>query len=197
MHGDGQRAAIIEALRDAELDTNDLARAVGLHPNTVRWHLGVLADEGLVEASPKRRPSRGRPSVIYRLTPDGVAHDRDEYRLLATMLAGVVASDEHGVARAYEEGVRWGRRIQAAEPERSVPELLDRQGFAAAGADDRIEMRRCPFYALAECAPGVVCTLHQGIIDGALAESGSARHVEQLDPFVEPALCVARLSPAA
>jgi predicted ArsR family transcriptional regulator len=98
-----------------------------------------------------------------------------------------------GEARAYDAGVRWGRALQAAEPEATVVELLDRQGFGATACGGCIEMRRCPFAALAEEAPQVICTLHRGIVDGALAAAGAGTQVEQLDPFVEPGLCVARL----
>ena len=195
MNGDRQRQAILGALRAARdgLDTRQLAALLELHPNTVRWHLGLLSDAGLVRALPEHRRGRGRPSVVYRLTSEGEAHDRDEYRLLATMLTGIVAGERDGEARSYEAGVRWGRHLHEAEPDADVVELLDRQGFAAEGRDGRIEMRRCPFYALAEGSPQVVCTLHQGIIDGALAASGSGSSVERLDPFVEPTLCVAHL----
>jgi predicted ArsR family transcriptional regulator len=195
VNGERQREAIIGALRASRdgLDTNGLARRVGAHPNTIRWHLGVLADAGLVEAMPEHRHGRGRPSVVYRLTGDGVAHDRDEYRLLATMLTAIVAEDRDGEARAYEAGVRWGRHLRAAEPDADVADLLDEQGFSAEAHGNRIEMRRCPFYALAEGSPQVICTLHHGIIDGALAESGSGQSVDRLDAFVEPMLCIAHL----
>lgn len=195
MDGEAQRQAILDALRAARdgLSTNDLSRTVGLHPNTVRWHLSVLAGEGLVEQVPERRRGRGRPSIVYRPTGDGMARGRDEYQLLATMLTEVVAGDRNGEARAYETGLRWGRHLQQAEPDASVVELLDREGFAAARHDDRIEMRRCPFYALAEEAPQVICTLHHGLIDGVLEEAGSAEEVERLDTFVEPGLCIAHL----
>ena len=195
MDGERQREALLQALRESRrgLDTNELAGALAVHPNTVRWHLGVLGDAGLVEALPERRRGRGRPSVVYRLTGEGVARDRDDYRLLATMLAGIVADDRDGEARAYEAGVSWGRHLQAAEPESGVAELLDRQGFEATEAGDAIEMRRCPFYALAAETPGVVCPLHRGVIDGALQHAGSARSVARLDRFVEPGLCVAHL----
>jgi predicted ArsR family transcriptional regulator len=195
MDGDRQRDAIVESLRaaDAGLETNELAAILELHPNTVRWHLGVLEDQGLVRGEPERRRARGRPSIVYRLTGEGNAHDRDEYRLLATVLTGVVDEQKDGPARAYEAGVHWGRRLQEAEPERDVTELLDRQGFAATETENRIEMRRCPFYALAEGAPQVICTLHHGIIDGALEASGSAKSVERLEAFVEPTLCIAHL----
>jgi predicted ArsR family transcriptional regulator len=195
VNGDRQREAIIDVLRASRdgLDTNGLAQQLELHPNTIRWHLGVLTDAGLVEAMPEHRRGRGRPSIVYRLTGDGVAHDRDEYRLLATMLTAVVSEDQDGEARAYEAGRRWGRHLQAAEPDADVVELLDRQGFAAEAHGDRIEMRRCPFYELAEGSPQVICTLHHGIVDGALEESGSGQSVERLDPFVEPTLCIAHL----
>jgi predicted ArsR family transcriptional regulator len=195
MNGERQREAILERLESARegLDTTQLAEAVGLHPNTVRWHLGLLGDAGLVHSAPEPRHARGRPRVVHRLTADGAARDRDDYRLLATMLTAAVASNRDGEAVAYETGLRWGRHLQAAEPECSVAELLDRQGFDAAAQEDRIEMRRCPFYALAETSPQVICTLHRGIIDGALAESSAGLAVERLDPFVEPSLCIAHL----
>ena len=186
---------ILEALRDAPagLDTNELAGRVELHPNTIRWHLGVLTDSGLVEEVPERRRGRGRPSIVHRATGEGMVRGRDEYRLLATMLTEVVAGDKNGEARAYEAGIRWGRHLQQAEPDASLADLLDREGFDAEQRGDVLEMRRCPFYALAENAPQVICTLHHGIVDGALEEAGSGLSVERLDPFVEPGLCIAQL----
>jgi predicted ArsR family transcriptional regulator len=197
MNGEGQRESILEALGSASpegLDTNQLAESLGLHPNTIRWHLGRLTDAGLVQATPERRHGRGRPSIVHRLTGDGIAHGRDEYRLLATMLTDVVAADGAGEARAYEAGVRWGRHLQQADPGASLAQLLDQEGFATEQHGDELEMRRCPFYALAEDSPQVICTLHHGIIDGALDEAGSGQTVDRLDPFVEPRLCIAHLS---
>jgi predicted ArsR family transcriptional regulator len=198
MNGERQREMILDALRDAQdgLDTNQLAERLELHPNTIRWHLDVLGDSGLVEQIPERRHGRGRPSIVHRLTSEGIVRGRDEYRLLATMLTDVVAGDSSGEARAYEAGVRWGRHLQQAEHEASLAGLLDREGFAAEQHGERLEMRRCPFYALAEGAPEVICTLHHGIIDGALEESGSGETVDRLDPFVEPGLCIAHLARA-
>jgi len=195
VNGERQRQMILEALRSAGdgLDTGQLAECLELHPNTIRWHLGVLADGGLVQAVPERRHARGRPSIVHRLTGEGIARGRDEYRLLATMLTDVVAADGNGEARAYEAGRRWGRHLQQAEPDASIVHLLDQEGFEAEQHGDQVEMRRCPFYALAEGSPQVICTLHHGIIDGALEEAGSEQTVERLDPFVEPGLCIARL----
>jgi len=192
------RTAIIEALRGSSegLDANALAEAVALHANTVRWHLGVLSDQGLVTSAPEHRQGRGRPSVVYRLTPDGIVQGRDEYRLLATMLTAALAGDSNAEARCYETGLRWGRflsRPGEGQAVRRTVALLEEEGFAAEGDEQSICMRRCPFYALAETNPEIVCTLHRGIIDGALEQAGATVGVTSLRPFVEPQLCVAEL----
>jgi predicted ArsR family transcriptional regulator len=186
MNGEQQRLAILDRLRDATegLDVNELGASVSLHPNTVRWHVGALVHAGLVAGRPERRHARGRPTVVFRLTSEGMTHGRDDYRLLATMLTDAVEPDA-----AYETGVRWGEVLH--EPGQGVAELMDAQGFEAELEDGRLAMRHCPFYALAENRPRVVCALHRGIMDGALAAEGSAVRVQRLDAFVEPLLCVA------
>lgn len=195
VNGEQQRQLIVEALRRAPdgLDTNRLAESLDLHPNTVRWHLGRLTAAGLVQDTPGSRHGRGRPSTVHRLTGEGVARGRDEYRLLATMLTDVVAGDEAAEARAYETGLRWGQRLRRAEPRASLARILDREGFEAEQRGDRVEMRRCPFCELAKKSPQVICTLHRGIVDGALEQAGPGQRVERLEPFVKPGLCIAHL----
>ena len=140
MDGEQQRTAILEALRGSSegLDTNQLAASVGRHANTLRWHMSRLQASGLVQSSPKQRRGRGRPAIVFRLTPEGVVAGRDEYRLLALMLTDALARD----GTAYETGIRWGRDLHDASPDASIAELLDDEGFAAGQAGDRIEMRR-------------------------------------------------------
>lgn len=197
MDGERQRTAILDAIRESAdgLDTAQVAALVGLHPNTVRWHLSRLEEASLLRSSPERRASRGRPAVVFRPTAEGVVAGRDEYRLLAMMLTETLARDSAAEGRVYESGARWGRHLHEASPASSVAELLDREGFDAEETGQRIEMRRCPFYALAEGAPHVICSLHRGIIDGALEASAAGREVDRLDPFVEPMLCIAHLRP--
>jgi predicted ArsR family transcriptional regulator len=77
-----------------------------------------------------------------------------------------------------------------------VVELLDHEGFEPERSDGTIRMRRCPFRDLAETHGQIVCSIHRGLISGALAELGSALEVGELQPFVEPNLCVARLERA-
>ena len=64
------RVRILEALREAEapLDARELGTRVGLHWNTVRSHLRVLAEAGLVSARREERTRPGRPRLLYEAT---------------------------------------------------------------------------------------------------------------------------------
>ena len=197
---------IVEELRTARdgLDVRELARRIGLHENTVRWHLGILGDAGLVDAKAAEDGKPGRPRMLYRLRPGAAAtRGGDEHRLLATVLTGTVAELPDGAERAREAGRAWGRfLVRRPSPlERpaedtavaEVTRLLDEEGFAAEAHGRVIHMHRCPFHDLAESNPEVVCGVHLGLMMGALEELGSDLEVEGLDVFVRPDLCIARL----
>jgi predicted ArsR family transcriptional regulator len=202
---DLRRAALVRELELAPdgRDVEDLASSLGVHPNTVRWHLGVLADAGLVVTRSSREHHRpGRPRIIYQLRPEAAAA-ADEHRLLATVLTDAVAELEDGGERAERAGCVWGRHIAGAErcsgdADGALPvlvDLLEVQGFAPSANGNSIEMRRCPLHDLAETQPEVVCAVHRGLIAGALEELRSPLVLGSLRPFVEPDLCVAELRP--
>src|SRR3989337_955761 len=62
---DPSRLRILEVLEEAEapLDARELGARVGLHFNTVRSHLRVLAEAGLVPSARERGPRPGRPRL--------------------------------------------------------------------------------------------------------------------------------------
>lgn len=201
-----RRARLVDELRTAPdgLDAQELGRRIGLHPNTVRWHLGVLEDAGGVSSEPAPRHTRGRPRILYRLRAEATAGTRDEYRLLATILSGTLDGTAGGPAAAQRAGRAWGRYLVARpqpladlsdeEATARVAGLLAEQGFAPETAPGEIRLRRCPFLELAETQPDVVCAVHRGLIDGAFAELGSKRRVRKLDVLPRPGLCVARVA---
>jgi predicted ArsR family transcriptional regulator len=202
---DDRRVLIVDELRAARdgLDVRELARRIGLHENTVRWHLGILDDAGLVDAKPAANGKPGRPRMLYRLRPGAAASTGgDEHRLLATVLTGTVARLPDGVERAKDAGRAWGRFLVRRpsplewpgedEAVAEVARLLDEEGFAAEPHGRQIHMHRCPFHDLAESHPEIVCGVHLGLMAGALEELGGELEVEGLDVFVTPDLCIAR-----
>jgi predicted ArsR family transcriptional regulator len=196
---DERRARIVVELEESPqgLDAAELGRRVGLHANTVRWHLGILADAGVVGSRPEPRETPGRPRILYHIAAGEDPRGRDEHRLLATILAGLVPRGEE--ERCAGAGREWGRALvrgrAAAEPLEGVAELLEEQGFEPALEAGALEMRRCPFHDLAEASPDVVCAVHRGLVDGALEELGSTLRVSELQIFPRPGVCVAHFAP--
>lgn len=144
---------------------------------------------------PQRRRGPGRPRILYHAAAGAEPRARDEYRLLATVLAGAVEPD-----RCAAVGRRWGHALargrDADDPVGAVVDLLAEQGFEPLAAGRHVEMHRCPFHDLAETVPEVVCAVHRGIVDGMLEELGSPLAVAELEVFPRPDLCVARLAAA-
>src|SRR5262245_49941047 len=203
---DERRSQIVEELRGERrgIDAQTLADRLNVHPNTVRWHLGILMDAGLVAARRARSRTPGRPRTLYTLCPDADLPNRDEFRLLASVLTSAMAREEDGTARAENAGRVWGRYLPPRQPlfacasheevTADAVRLLGDQGFAPELHEDEIHLRRCPYFDLAEQHPEIVCSVHRGIIAGALEECAPGVRVV-LEPFVESNLCRLRLLP--
>jgi predicted ArsR family transcriptional regulator len=167
------------------------------------------------------RPTDLAAEVVEPAAVASVAAERG-YRFLATVLAGHLAgSSADPEAEATSAGVAWGRylvdrpapfeRLDAAAAVERVVALLAEFGFEpelavadhAGGPDGpdprgapQVLLRRCPFSHVARDHPAVVCSLHLGLMRGALQELGGELDVHELRPFVAPDLCVAELEPA-
>ena len=111
------RARVLDLLRAASgpVGVQEVADQAGLHPNTARFHLDALVDAGLATREPQQRTAPGRPSMAYRVTDSDGPTGRRRYRLLAEMLASMIAGvmPQPGEAAA-EVGREWGRYL--AEP---------------------------------------------------------------------------------
>jgi predicted ArsR family transcriptional regulator len=228
--GDPSRVRVLEVLRAAPraLDATELAERVGLHANTVRSHLRILAQAQLVSGRPEERTRPGRPRLVYAATAEGVAHEeRAGYRLLAEILASYLAgAGAESSEQAEAAGRAWGRylvdgkaqrtavpavadrrartgsartvaRSEADEDVATVVGLLDEFGFAPeVVTDDRghtVLMQHCPFGEVADDYRKVVCSVHLGLMQGALAELGAHVEADGLEPFVRPGVCAAHL----
>lgn len=217
------RVAILEVVRAGTepLDVTAIAGQVGLHPNTVRSHLDRLVTVGLVEEAAEARVRPGRPRLLYSATVPVDQAPEDSYRLLAGILAGGLAgSATSGVDAAVAAGRRWGGGLAPAAPvppdagaaTRRIVEILDEVGFSPkvgeqqpapeadvnAGSHVVIELHRCPFLDVARDHPDIVCSVHRGLMEGALERLHAPGVGVTLEPFARPGVCLAHLTtPAA
>jgi len=204
------RADVLDMLRaaDGPLGVREVARRMGLHPNTARFHLEALVEAGLAARETEDRETPGRPRIGYRAVPDGPA-GRRRYRLLAEMLTSLIAETIPGPAEAAEgAGREWGaylaeqpppyQRLTATEGIAKLTAIMEELGFApqpeAGGSQHQLCLRQCPFREVAQHHQDVICSLHLGLMRGALARMRAPVTADRLDPFVEPSLCIARLS---
>ena len=122
---DPRRAELVAAIEEAvaALDATELSRRVGLHANTVRWHLGILEDVGIVASRPEHRDTPGRPRRVWERAGTRDSHDEaGEHRALARALVSVVAGLPEAAADAEAAGRSWGRlAARRAEPGSAEP----------------------------------------------------------------------------
>jgi predicted ArsR family transcriptional regulator len=205
------RAHVLDLLRAAgsPAGVRDIADQAGLHPNTARFHLDALVDAGLAARAPKERTTPGRPSMAYRAVAGGEPMGRRRYRLLAEMLTSLIAGMLPKPGEAAEEaGREWGRylteppppyqRLDAGEAVEKLTATLAEIGFAPEAVTDgtqyQLRLRQCPFREVAENHQDVVCQLHLGLMQGALAQMRAPVTADRLQPFAEPGLCIAYLA---
>jgi predicted ArsR family transcriptional regulator len=206
------RAEVLDMLRaaDGPLGVREVAQRMGLHQNTARFHLEALVEAGLAARETEDRDAPGRPRIGYRAVAGGPA-GRRRYRLLAEMLTGMISATMPEPARAAENaGREWGaylteqpppyQRLSAVEAIAELTAIMEELGFTpqVEGGDGdgeyRLRLRQCPFREVAQHHRDVVCALHLGLMRGALAKMRAPVTADRLDPFVEPSLCVARLT---
>jgi predicted ArsR family transcriptional regulator len=202
------RAHVLDLLRAAgsPAGVRDIADQAGLHPNTARFHLDALVDAGLAARAPKERTTPGRPSMAYRAVAGGETMGRRRYRLLAEMLTSLIAGMLPKPGEAAEEaGREWGRYLtepsppyqllDAGEAVERLTATMAEFGFAPEAVTDgthyQLRLRQCPFREVAENHQDVVCQLHLGLMQGALAQMRAPVTADRIQPFAEPSLCIA------
>lgn len=183
-----------------------LVAVTGLHVNTVRDHLDGLLRSGLVTRRSVPAAGRGRAGWLYEATQRRYDETHPEHAGVAAALAAVIVRTSDDPAQdARRAGVDWGRRLarEAGQPEeggdeaarRKVAAIFDDLGFAPETSEDAAEVRltRCPLLEAAHLQPDVVCSVHIGIVHGALQTFGADPDGTELVPFAEPGACLLRL----
>ncbi|MEU9033014.1 transcriptional regulator [Streptomyces sp. NPDC048383] len=181
-----------------EVGRNEAAEAAGVARTLAAHHLDKLADVGLLDTGSRRLtgrsgPGAGRPAKVYTRAraERSVSLPARDYRTAAELLAE--AAEEAGLddalrraARRRGEALR-GAMAPCADLEAAV-EALAARGYeprleGAEGADGHageviepvVRMRNCPFHAVAESFPPLVCGMNLALLEGLLGTDGAVR----------------------
>jgi predicted ArsR family transcriptional regulator len=208
--GDNTRYAIYLEVARAEspVSTSEIADALDLHANTVRPHLERMRDAGLLVVETGGTGQVGRPQHRWTLAPDApsLGLEPSAFRLLARLIAGVVAQAGVGTDEIAAIGREYGSALPAAPKRASYPTCvraveaaMGELGFDPVVGEDgdvaTVMFTRCPFRELAEAFPEVVCPLHRGLVEG-VAEAVGGGRVRRFGTLADRDPCQADLVPA-
>ncbi|MFF4397314.1 helix-turn-helix transcriptional regulator [Streptomyces sp. NPDC001480] len=186
-----------------EVGRNEAAEATGVARTLAAHHLDRLAEAGLLESGSRRLtgrsgPGAGRPAKVYTRAraERAVSLPARDYRTAAELLAE--AAEQAGLdaglcAAAHRRGealrgsaapcggLDEAMQILAArgyEPRLEAAEAAEaaERAEGATGATARvIRMRNCPFHAVAERFPPLVCGMNLALLEGLFGTDGPVR----------------------
>jgi len=165
---------------------NAVAEALGIGRTLAAFHLDKLVDSGLLETAYAPRsggPGAGRPAKLYRRSAVeyALALPPRDYRLLADVLSAAVQQAGAEPA-AYAAAREQGEKLAGGG---EVIERLAALGYEPAeDTDGTVRLRNCPFHAMAQAYPPLVCGLNLALLEGLVGDGGQ---VARLDP--EPVGC--------
>jgi len=207
------RRRVYDAVRAASepVTRDDVAASTGIGRRLAAFHLDLLTQAGLLLADyarPEGRvgPGAGRPAKRYRpaVVDLAVQVPARRYDLAARILARAVdteGGEEDARSRAMrlarEEGEQIGRlrrpggRLSADATLDAARAVLDDLGYEPADAAGQcIRLRNCPFHAVVDVAPNLVCGVNDELVSGLLRGLGGHRSVTaELDGAL-PDCCV-------
>lgn len=167
------------------LRLRELAERTDLHENTVRDHLVVLENEGLVSRRTDHRGTRGRPPATY--------HPVDDARHNAAAERRVQRAREHGdlLRRIVPEAGTASLGDDALHQLDTLYEHFDDAGLQPDLDEERLEVALvpCPYYHLLSENQSLVCNVHERLIHDVLAQVPGPVQLTVLEPFVREHQC--------
>ncbi|MFC8718213.1 helix-turn-helix transcriptional regulator [Kitasatospora sp. NPDC057198] len=171
---DPVRRALYRHVVDAPQETgrDAAAAAAGVSRSLAAFHLDRLVDAGLLAVSYRRPagrggPGAGRPAKLYRRADAeiAVALPPRAYGEAGRLLAEVV--ERAGLDHQLQDAART-----AGEAERpsDLPAALRERGYAPHLDGGVLRLRNCPFHALADEFPALVCGMNLALLQGLAGE---------------------------
>ncbi|GAA2572482.1 MULTISPECIES: helix-turn-helix transcriptional regulator [Streptomyces] len=182
------------AAQGREVGRNEAAEAAGVARTLAAHHLDRLAEAGLLESGSRRLtgrsgPGAGRPAKVYTRAraERAVSLPARDYRTAAELLAE--AAEQAGLdAELCAAARRRGETLRGSAAPcgglEEAMEVLAVRGYEphledveeATGAAARVvRMRNCPFHAVAERFPPLVCGMNLALLKGLLGADGPVR----------------------
>ncbi|KIQ66674.1 transcriptional regulator [Kitasatospora griseola] len=163
-----------------EVGRDAAAEAAGVSRSLAAFHLDKLVEAGLLAVSYRRLsgrtgPGAGRPAKLYRRAEGefAVSVPPRSYDTAGRLLAETV--ERAGLDRELQAAAK---AAGAADPEGAgsgadLEEVLRVRGYAPFWDGEVLRLRNCPFHALAEEFPGLVCGMNLALLDGLAGEEWS------------------------
>ncbi|GAA0580651.1 helix-turn-helix transcriptional regulator [Actinomadura livida] len=174
------------AAQGREVGRNEAAEAAGVARTLAAFHLDRLVAGGLLEAGSRRLtgrsgPGAGRPAKVYRRSPGerGVSVPARDYRTAAGLLAE--AAEAAGLdVEVRDAARRRGRALGGEGPCGGLDELaevLAARGYEPVPDEGGavLRMRNCPFGAVADAFPPLVCGMNLALLEGLVEGSSGVR----------------------
>ncbi|MFS2281717.1 helix-turn-helix domain-containing protein [Microbacterium sp. OR21] len=170
----------------------ELAERCGMPLNTVRDHLRVLVEEGLVREERLHPGGRGRPPIAYHAVREAdsnpMARRRvDGARRRGELLRSVTALPAE---RATQRG-----DVEAEAQLDVLYEHLDDAGLSPE-LDERalrFEMAPCRYRGMIAQDQATVCGTHARLVRDTLAQVDGPLEVDRLEPFLTENSCALQL----
>jgi predicted ArsR family transcriptional regulator len=159
----------------------ELARAAGVHANTLRAHVAELEGAGVLSRDHVVTGARGRPAVRYRLA-DGWRLPSADFKGVAELLAASLASLDPSPKQLQALGEEWGRWLGGRPASRdigqTVPEVMAELGFDARVEEGCVRLAGCPCPQVSPDRPELVCRLAAAVVDGVAGVSQDRLQVQ-------------------
>ncbi|MFE5681166.1 helix-turn-helix transcriptional regulator [Streptomyces erythrochromogenes] len=185
------------AAQGREVGRNEAAEAAGVARTLAAHHLDRLTEAGLLESASRRLtgrsgPGAGRPAKVYTRArvERSVSLPARDYRTAAELLAE--AAEQAGLdaglcaaARRRGESLRGdtapcgglGEAMELLAARGYEPHLEEgEEGEGSEGGQGAVvRMRNCPFHAVAERFPPLVCGMNLALLEGLIGTDGPVR----------------------
>ncbi|MFE5410670.1 helix-turn-helix domain-containing protein [Microbacterium sp. NPDC056569] len=167
----------------------ELASECGIPLNTVRDHLRVLEDEGLIRSETIQVGVRGRPPVVFHPVRESASSDAASAR--------VDGADKRG--RMLRAVTRTETPALAADAARQLDVLyehLDDAGLEP-DVDEKtlsFDLAPCRYHDMIDEDRALVCGVHARLVQDVLLHTEGPLEMQRLEPFVTAHRCRLLLS---